>query len=95
MVSRALMTPLSTITRMENHGEDSMIALKSLKEITPMDICYKECDVLLPCAIERSFTAHNCGKLKCKIMSEGANGPVTAEVKQSLMKEISQLSLIN
>ena len=43
-----------------------------------MDICYKECDVLLPCAIERSFTAHNCGKLKCKIMSEGANGPVTA-----------------
>ena len=42
-----------------------------------MDICYKECDVLLPCAIERSFTVHNCGKLKCKIMSEGANGPVT------------------
>ena len=34
MVSRALMTPLSTITRMENHGEDSMIAQKLLKEIT-------------------------------------------------------------
>jgi len=42
-----------------------------------MDVCYKECDILLPCAIERSFTVNNCSKLKCKIISEGANGPVT------------------
>lgn len=42
-----------------------------------MDICYKECDILLPCAIENSFNGSNADKVNCKLMAEGANGPVT------------------
>ena len=42
-----------------------------------MEVCFKDCDILLPCAIENSFNANNCDRIKAKLMSEGANGPVT------------------
>jgi len=28
-----------------------------------MNICYKECDILLPCAIENSFNVNNASKV--------------------------------
>jgi len=39
---------------------------------------YQECDVLLPAATENVITSKNAGKLRCKILCEGANGPTTA-----------------
>ncbi|MBN1918099.1 MAG: Glu/Leu/Phe/Val dehydrogenase [Verrucomicrobia bacterium] len=38
-----------------------------------------ECDVLVPAAIERQITEANAGKLRCRILAEGANGPTTPE----------------
>jgi glutamate dehydrogenase (NAD(P)+) len=38
-----------------------------------------ECDILAPCAMERVIHEGNAGKLRCKILAEGANGPTTAE----------------
>ncbi len=37
------------------------------------------CTILAPCALERVITAENAGKLKCKLLAEGANGPTTPE----------------
>jgi glutamate dehydrogenase (NAD(P)+) len=37
-----------------------------------------ECDILLPAAKENVITSQNAGKLQCKILCEGANGPTTA-----------------
>ena len=37
-----------------------------------------ECDVLLPAAKENVITSRNAGKLRCRILCEGANGPTTA-----------------
>lgn len=37
------------------------------------------CDVLVPAALERQITAANAGKLRCRIVAEGANGPTTPE----------------
>jgi len=37
------------------------------------------CDVLVPAALERQITGANAGKLRCRIVAEGANGPTTPE----------------
>ena len=43
-----------------------------------------ECDVLAPCATENQITSENAGKIKCKIMAEGANGPTTPKADKIL-----------
>jgi len=44
----------------------------------------KECDILIPAAVERSIHKHNAPKLKCKILGEAANGPTTFEAERIL-----------
>jgi glutamate dehydrogenase (NAD(P)+) len=38
---------------------------------------YRECDVLIPAATENVITSANAGRLRCRILCEGANGPTT------------------
>ncbi len=37
------------------------------------------CDVLVPAAMERQITGENAGRLRCRVLAEGANGPTTPE----------------
>jgi glutamate dehydrogenase (NAD(P)+) len=37
-----------------------------------------DCDVVAPCALENVITRKNAGKIKARIIAEGANGPTTA-----------------
>ncbi len=39
---------------------------------------FTECDVLLPAATENVITSETAGRLRCRILCEGANGPTTA-----------------
>jgi glutamate dehydrogenase (NAD(P)+) len=43
-----------------------------------------QCDILIPAALGMQVTKDNAGKLKCKILAEGANGPTTLEADQIL-----------
>jgi glutamate dehydrogenase (NAD(P)+) len=43
-----------------------------------------ECTVLVPAALERQISADNAGKLRCRILAEGANGPTTPEADKIL-----------
>src|SRR5439155_46459 len=37
------------------------------------------CTILVPAALERVITGANAGKLRCRVLAEGANGPTTPE----------------
>jgi len=47
--------------------------------IAPAELLCQPCDVLAPAALDRVITGENAGKLRCKILAEGANGPTTPE----------------
>jgi len=40
-------------------------------------LLHMECDILVPCAAEKSINRDNVGGIKAKMIAEGANGPVT------------------
>ena len=46
--------------------------------LTNEELFTLECDVLIPAALEAQITGDNAGKLRCRILAEGANGPTTA-----------------
>src|SRR5436309_7614815 len=48
------------------------------EQITNDDLLIADVDVLLPAALENVITSKNAGKIRAKIICEGANGPTTA-----------------
>jgi glutamate dehydrogenase (NAD(P)+) len=48
-------------------------------KITNAELLAANCDVLVPAALEKVFTAENASKVKAKLIVEGANGPTTPE----------------
>ncbi|MDN8580965.1 Glu/Leu/Phe/Val family dehydrogenase [Eikenella corrodens] len=49
------------------------------KEISNAELLALDVDVLSPCALENQLTSENAGKVRAKIVVEGANGPTTPE----------------
>jgi len=46
--------------------------------VTNEELLRTECDILIPSATENQITSANAGKLRTKVILEGANGPTTA-----------------
>jgi hypothetical protein len=46
----------------------------------------RECDILVPAALERQITAENASRIQSKIVAEAANGPVSSEAQEVLEK---------
>jgi glutamate dehydrogenase (NAD(P)+) len=47
------------------------------EKITNAELLEVQCDILVPAALEMQITAENAGRLQCRILAEGANGPTT------------------
>lgn len=47
----------------------------------------KECDIMVPCAIEKSIHLGNADTIKARIILEGANGPVTPKANDLLLSK--------
>jgi glutamate dehydrogenase (NAD(P)+) len=45
----------------------------------PAELLTMPCTVLVPAALDRVIDQNNAGKLRCRILAEGANGPTTPE----------------
>ncbi len=52
--------------------------------ITNEELLRLECTVLVPAALSEQITSKNANSLKCRILSEGANGPTTLEADRIL-----------
>ncbi|MHC8441092.1 MAG: Glu/Leu/Phe/Val family dehydrogenase [Candidatus Eutrophobiaceae bacterium] len=44
----------------------------------------KECDILIPAALEEQITIENAERIQCRLLVEAANGPVTSEADEIL-----------
>ena len=45
--------------------------------MSPQEILFNPCDILVPAATENQITSRNAHRLDCRILCEGANGPTT------------------
>ncbi len=52
------------------------------------------CDVLVPAAVEQVITGANAGRLQCRILAEGANGPTTPEADRVLRERHGEVFVI-
>src|SRR5258705_372033 len=48
-------------------------------EVSNAEILELPCEVLIPAAIQNQITERNAGRLACRVLAEGANGPTSLE----------------
>jgi glutamate dehydrogenase (NAD(P)+) len=54
------------------------------EEIPSAELLTTPCTILVPAAIQQVITGENAGRLRCRILAEGANGPTTPDADQVL-----------
>ena len=67
--------------RLEAHVAQArtVVGFSGGEPVTNEQLLVTPCDVLVPAALERQITGVNAGKIKCRILAEAANGPVTPD----------------
>jgi len=74
------------------HG--SLMGFTEADRISADDLLTMPCDVLVPAAVEGVITEHNAGKLQCRLLAEGANGPTTPAADLILNERWNEIFVI-
>jgi glutamate dehydrogenase/leucine dehydrogenase len=64
----------------------SVLGYEGSKNLTNEEVLESDCDILVPAALENQITKANAGKIRAKIVAEGANGPTTPEADEILFR---------
>lgn len=64
----------------------SVIEYGNCKGLTNEELLELKCDILIPAALESQITSTNGGKIRAKIVAEGANGPTTPQADEILYR---------
>ncbi|HRJ73355.1 MAG TPA: glutamate dehydrogenase, partial [Terrimicrobiaceae bacterium] len=64
------------------------------ERVDPGEFLTLSCDVLVPAAVERVITGQNAGKLQCRVLAEGANGPTTPDADEILNQRWEEIFVI-
>ncbi|MGY2893103.1 Glu/Leu/Phe/Val family dehydrogenase [Deinococcus sp. UYEF24] len=75
VVSSAGIDPHAALEHLKNTG--SILDLPGSENIERDAFWDVDCDVLIPAALENQITADNAGRIRAKVVVEGANGPTT------------------
>jgi len=67
------------IAALDRHRRESgfLTGFAGGEDIDRKEALFTECDVLIPAATENVIDSRNAGRIRCKILCEGANGPTT------------------
>ena len=65
----------------------SVGGLPGTKTITNAELLTLECDLLVPAALGGQITVENAGRVRARVIAEGANGPTTPEADAILREE--------
>ena len=57
------------------------------EKITNEELLELKCDILVPAALEMQITEENAGRLQCRILAEGANGPTDLDADSILVEK--------
>ncbi|MDO5718686.1 MAG: Glu/Leu/Phe/Val dehydrogenase [Tissierellia bacterium] len=70
----------------ESKEKGTLDNIEGAEEISEDEFWSKEYDILIPAALENAINEENAMKINCKLICEGANGPVTPEA-DNILKE--------
>jgi glutamate dehydrogenase (NAD(P)+) len=62
--------------------------------LDPSELLAQTCDLLVPAALERVIDARMAGRLQCRVLAEGANGPTTPDADEVLNQRRDEIFVI-
>lgn len=76
--------PVEELINRYSGREGGIREFKDAQAVSNSELLELDCDILIPAAIAAQITAENAGKIKAKLIVEGANGPSTPEADHIL-----------
>jgi glutamate dehydrogenase (NAD(P)+) len=73
--------------RVHKNKTGTVQGYEGVTNITNAELLTSKCDILVPAALENQITKKNAGKVKARIVAEGANGPTTPEADKILYEK--------